>query len=248
VIGLDAGWLERGPLVIGATGGSGTRVVARMARAAGVFLGDRLNESEDPWDLIDLYDRHLNAWLADPVAREPALVEDLGGLLRDHLAPLPAPAPWGWKEPRSLYVLPLLARAFPALRVVHVVRDGRDMAFSSNQNQLRKHGAALLGDRADAVTPDRSLALWTAVNARAAQACAALGDRYLVVRFEDLCHQPVVEAERLLEFLGTGGDARAVADLVEDPGSLARWRTADPATLRRLDAIGGDALARFGYA
>ena len=30
----------------------------------------------------------------------------------------------------------------PALRFLHVVRDGRDMALSENQNQLRKHGEA----------------------------------------------------------------------------------------------------------
>ena len=36
-----------GPYVIGATGGSGTRVTARIVRAAGVYIGTELNPYED---------------------------------------------------------------------------------------------------------------------------------------------------------------------------------------------------------
>ena len=68
--------------------------------------------------------------------------------------------PWGWKEPRSVYLLPFLAAELPGLRFLHVVRDGRDMAFSENQVQLRKHGDAVLGRerRAGGAALDRALA------------------------------------------------------------------------------------------
>ena len=51
-----------------------------------------------------------------------AMLDDLAAVLADHCAPLEAdPRPWGWKEPRSIYLLPFLAphapRApFPARR------------------------------------------------------------------------------------------------------------------------------------
>src|SRR3954471_11566351 len=41
------------PVVIGGTGGSGTRVVARMLRTAGVFMGGRLNSADDALDLAE---------------------------------------------------------------------------------------------------------------------------------------------------------------------------------------------------
>ena len=76
--------------------------------------------------------------------------------------------PWGWKEPRSIYLLPFLHRHLPSLRFLHVVRDGRDMALSANQNQLRKHGDAA-AIPADLSPPERSIALWSWVNLTAAR-------------------------------------------------------------------------------
>ena len=66
---------------------------------------------------------------------ESAMVDDFRRVLEDHCAPIAAnPRPWGWKEPRSIYLLSFLHRHLPALRFLHVVRDGRDMALSKNQN------------------------------------------------------------------------------------------------------------------
>src|SRR5262249_10334108 len=132
------------------TGGSGTRVFARIVRRGGMYIGARLNESEDAVDFGDFSDRWINQF-AD-VRRYPvavSLVEQMRGeldaLLHVHLAMLGGEArAWGWKEPRSIYLLPFFHEAFPNVRFLHVVRDGRDMAYSGNQNQLRKHGAALL--------------------------------------------------------------------------------------------------------
>jgi hypothetical protein len=41
------------PLVIGGTGGSGTRAVARIVMRAGRFMGSRRNRSEDALDIAD---------------------------------------------------------------------------------------------------------------------------------------------------------------------------------------------------
>ena len=73
---LDESLLATGPLVVGATGGSGTRVVARILREAGLFTGSELNESEDAWKLGDYGDRWINLYAGsggDP--GEPAEME-----------------------------------------------------------------------------------------------------------------------------------------------------------------------------
>ncbi len=50
----------------------------------------------------------------------------------------------------------------PGFRFLHFMRDGRDMAFSENQQQLRKHGDAVLtGEAARWKKPARSIALWS---------------------------------------------------------------------------------------
>jgi hypothetical protein len=246
-----------GPNIIGATGGSGTRVVARIVRHAGMFIGTNLNASEDALDFGDYSDRWINIVRAGPPSQCPppttraVMIDDLRATVDRHLAHLDARArAWGWKEPRSIFLLPFFAGQFPVLKFLHVVRDGRDMAYSSNQNQLNKHGHVLLGDRhADASQPVRSIALWSRLNLSTAEyGETILGQRYLRIRFEDLCQAPAPTILRIFEFFDLAGDVDAIAGLeVKAPPSLGRWRTQASDTLRELHRVGGVALERFGY-
>jgi hypothetical protein len=251
-LSLPGGLLDTGPAVIGATGGSGTRVVAQIVREAGLFTGTELNESEDAWRFGDYSDRWINAYLSRrddglPAEVERAMLDDLAALLVEHCAALARGQPWGWKEPRSLYLLPFLHRHLPSLRLLHVVRDGRDMALSTNQNQLRKHGAAA-PIPSDLPVPERSIALWSWVNLRAARYGEEhLGERYLRIKFEDLCASPVEIAGGILRFFELSGDSALALDAVSDPSSLGRWRDDSPATIAALEEYGGRALVELGY-
>jgi len=232
--------------VIGATGGSGTRVLARIVLRGGMFIGSDRNRSEDALDFAAFSDR----WVDEAVAgrRPPEMTAELRALVARQWAGRDGERPWGWKEPRSVYLLPFLAEELQGLRFLHVVRDGRDMAYSDNQVQLRKHGAAVLGV-GDEPAPLRSISLWSEVNLRAADfGERELGERYLRVRFEDLCAEPSAVTEQVLGFFGLDGDAEAIArDEVRPPSSLGRWRGEDPAAVAELEARGGEALRRFGY-
>ena len=250
---LDTRLRELGPGVVGATGGSGTRVIARILRRAGLFVGTELNESEDAWKLGAYSDRWINPYLSSPAELpgtvEAAMLDDLAGVLDEHCAAIAEhPRPWGWKEPRSIYLLPFFHRHLPALRFLHVVRDGRDMALSENQNQLRKHGDAA-GIRADLPPAVRSMSLWSWINLGAKRYGEEhLGDRYLRIRFEDLCATPTPLAGRVLEFFGLNGDPEVAARDVIRPASLGRWRTVDPGTISELETVGRAALSELGYA
>jgi hypothetical protein len=57
-------------------------------------------------------------------------------------------------------------RAFPEFVFIHVLRDGRDMLFSDNQNQPRSYYTDLFGRPGD-VTPEASAAFWSTVNLQA---------------------------------------------------------------------------------
>jgi hypothetical protein len=60
---LTAHLVELGPCLVGATGGSGTRVFARIVRRAGLFIGTNLNVSEDAVDLGAYSDRWINTFM-----------------------------------------------------------------------------------------------------------------------------------------------------------------------------------------
>ncbi len=228
-------------------------MVARILREAGLFIGVELNESEDAWKLGDYSDRWINVFLTQRDGRLPALVEramldDLGVLLVEHCATLEPGRPWGWKEPRSIYLLPFFHQQLPALRFLHVVRDGRDMALSANQNQLRKHGDSA-PIPADLSPSERSMALWSWVNVTTARYGEEhLGDRYLRIRFEDLCSRPAEVARGIVEFFGLTGDPGAAIRTIAPPASLGRWRGEALATIEALEEQGGAALVELGYA
>ena len=176
--------------MIGATGGSGTRVVARMVRTGGMFTGEKLNSYEDAVELGLYSDRWIDRYVAGHARRISMSRWPPTYARSSRTTPSTVPEDaraWGWKEPRSIYLLRFWHETMPSLRFSHFVRDGRDMAFSENQNQLKKHGNAVLGEELRrAKTPVRSIALWNRVNQAAADYGEEVpGARYLRVRFED---------------------------------------------------------------
>src|SRR5215217_5153740 len=65
---------------------------------------------------------------------------------------------------RSILMVPFWHERFPAMRFLHVIRDGRDMAYSEQQNQIRRHGNAILGSDIDRPWPERAMLWWARVN------------------------------------------------------------------------------------
>jgi len=276
----DAIYQGPGPLVIGGTGGSGTRVLARAVRDAGCYLGDTVNIAHDCMAFTGMWGRPFNpeilkglsGWMLRPdelhaaisrygqretrrfsPAEKSALVDDIlrrvAWLLRNRPTP---DTPWGWKFPSSILLLPILDEIFPAMRFIHLVRDGRDMAFSSNQVALRGHGKAFLESESEGLPgPVRAAMLWNRMNMDAVSyGRAAMGERYLVVRFEDLCADPVRELSKIWTFMGFDAalSPEEAARSVAYGGKLGRWRTrADQELLRAVSASAEPGLRTFGY-
>ncbi|HYR22011.1 MAG TPA: sulfotransferase [Chthoniobacterales bacterium] len=247
------------PLVIGATGGSGTRVIARIAKHAGYNLGSRLNSSEDALEFYSFHDAWINPFVSAQRRRETMTPWQSARMKEDFYAAVARHIPeaerrgtrWGWKAPRSIYLLPFLSAQFPQLKFIHLLRDGRDMALSQNQNQLRKHGRAVLSlrERLFHSTAENSMLLWASVNLRAADyGESSLRENYLRVRFEDLCAQPLETTARIVNFLEAPIDPAPIAQAeITAPKTLGRWRDCSPRIISKLEALAATSLRRFGY-
>ena len=247
------------PLVIGATGGSGTRVIARIAKHAGYNLGSRLNSSEDALEFYSFHDTWINPFVSSQRRGESVTPWQSARMKEDFHAALARHIPeaercgtrWGWKAPRSIYLLPFLHAQFAQLKFIHLLRDGRDMALSPNQNQLRKHGRAVLSWRERLLhsTAQSSMLLWADVNLRAADyGEASLRENYLRVYFEDLCAKPLEATAQIVNFLGAPIDPAPIARTeITPPGSLGRWRTCSPQIVSKLETMAATSLRRFGY-
>jgi hypothetical protein len=165
-------------------------------------------------------------------------------------------ARWGWKHPHSYLLLPFLHRMIPNLTFVQVVRDGRDIALSSNQRQLSQYGELLLGQSSAATSAaDRSAAFWSMANCLSADyAETHLGQNYLLLRLEEICADPASALSGLARLLRLSPacysrDNRIPAchGIIAVPTSLGRWRHEPPDRIMALEQAGRPGLVRFGY-
>lgn len=112
---------------------------------------------------------------------------------------------WGFKEPNAHVFLEHLAACYEDLRFVYVARHGLDMAFSSNLNQLRNwgshYGVEVPTDPEQ--LPSAQLDYWIAATRTALErGRRLLGDRFLLVRYDELFPDPQPQLEAYAAFLG----------------------------------------------
>lgn len=155
------------------------------------------------------------------------------------------------------------------VRVVHVVRDSRGVAYSWTKQMARPEATA--GRRLmTRYSPTRSALLWDANNTSLAM-LGRLGVPRLLVRYEDFMADPAAEIRRIAGFAGLPVNARELSFLSPDSVQLTTahtvagnpmrfrvgeislrhddaWRTELPAGQRRLiSALTAPLLSRYGY-
>jgi hypothetical protein len=102
---------------------------------------------------------------------------------------------WGWKEPNSHVVLSHLLRVYPDLRYIHVVRNGLDMMFNSNQNQVK------FWKKFTKLTYRVRLNYWIEVHNKIIALKQQYPDNIFVLKYEDLCINPDQIMNQLTNFL-----------------------------------------------
>jgi len=249
------------PIIVGGSRGSGTRLIRSLLAESNVFMGYDDNDSGDAHVFSLLLQRYINPILQHTHTLDyslsqlsqnlrETLLTEFSTAARHHaiLCP-PSAIQWGWKNPRCMFILPVLQEIYPQMRFIHVVRDGYDMAFSSNQRQSQKHYYALFDEARANMTCEDHAKFWARVNTEVLRwTRRELGDRCLTVRLEDMCDQPEKAIQRLLEWAGLPvQNVGTLRSLVKSPQSLGRWRHQDQAVIAKLERICGEARASFGY-
>jgi len=248
------------PVVLMGRGHSGTRVLAWMCVHLGVTLGTSGPHIEgDPDDvrftnkIKRLAARNLDVTSPARV-REPAL-RRFKAAVSAYYAGLGSPSGmWGWKFPETYLIAPYVAGTFPRAKYLHLVRDGRDVAFKTHLTDNPRHrvGRAVLS---------ACNALGLPEHLRAAASWQYQVDRFdafreqlpasdvLDLRFEDLCTAPRESAERLSAFLGAPmTDAcREYAATGIDTLKIAQYRDQDPRLVDEVERRIGATLRRYRY-
>ena len=242
------------PIVIGGNGHSGTRVFNEILTRGGVFTGiPRLTKRRESEDLriIGL----LNRWVRPYVYSEVSAAESTemkNAFARRLRLYFPFRShPWGFKNPRTMLILPLLDELFPGMKFVHVIRDGRDISLGNPFAADNPLVDAFLSDDERGLAPEAKMILfWGRSNKKAYDyGQAHMQGRYLMMRWEDLCDHPDKKSAELLQFAsGDVAGTETIARVVRRPKSIGRWRTFPRTTRKLVVDHGRPWLKLFQYA
>jgi hypothetical protein len=262
------------PVVVFNKSHSGSRLLARLLAASGVFMGADRNASEDALPLLKLVQYFVQHYHPDASALwdetrpvDGALLGLVEGVFADHLRGHDGIEAWGWKLCETVYALPLIDFLFPGARFVHLIRDGRDVAFSDHVAPVEPfwqkvfvdavgvghwrglaYGTmARIGYRLDAGR--YNMQHWCNAVSLGRRYGAMLHGRYLEVRYEALCREFEAEAARVLGYAGAPDAAAGIAALrgevsLDGVGKFRRqpwWRR------RRVAQYGRPLLKSLGY-
>ncbi len=212
----------------------------------GLFLGNRLNGSEDSIEWVGaLYESAVRKLTHGPPLCGP-WHEEVSGCAESILTggQWQKGQLWGWKLPETMLILPEVMHAFPNATIIHLVRHPVDTCLraphvtSQTNNPV---GAATLraayswlGWRRDPEDDDdyiRNSASWVYQVQRVIRFGRELGpNRYIEIRFEDLCDDAQTVSDAIARFLDIPVTISAVGGII-DSKRRRSWVTGDSKAL-----------------
>jgi hypothetical protein len=251
------------PVVLMGRGKSGTRLLSLACGQLGVALG--LTPRLPAADIDHRGFRQTVKWLArrnfaaeslaqvppGDVLRFEQAMERAWRLLRRRA---PGASAWGWKWPETYLITPIVYAAFPQGRFIHMVRDGRDVAFKRHlTDDLRRPLGRAMLEHLGIVDQPRHLQAarsWQyQVEAYLRFAARIPAEQRLELTYEDLCRSPVETVGRIAGFLGlpfTAASQDWVAQNIQ-ARDLSQFRRAPPEQVREVETLIGGTLTRLGY-
>src|SRR4051794_20088380 len=156
------------PVIILGMHRSGTTMIAELLDRLGLFVGTKVQGDHEAVYFLDINEElftQIHAFWDNPQPvvsffNEPRAVEMSARCVRTDILSRSAAEflgwkrylkyktlerldmPWGWKDPRTVFTLPLWLQLFPRARIINSVRNGGDVASS-----LRVRERKMLDDR-----------------------------------------------------------------------------------------------------
>jgi hypothetical protein len=236
---------ERAVLFTG-RGGSGTRLLSRLAVDAGVFIGNEVNASGDSTEWTELTYRMVVAVGGRrDLPHESRYRKEIRATAERVLGA--RRGRWGLKLPEMMLVLPMFVDAFPEAQVIHLTRH--PVTASLRRTHLTSRldnpiGAVALptayefcGRTVDQIATDgphlHNACAWnyqvTRVSHYARQQLPAR--QYCELKYESVCRCPDEALETVRSYLGVVG--AGTTSIIVDPGRTGPSHRGDP----RVQAI-----------
>jgi hypothetical protein len=178
-------------------------------------------------------------------------IEQAWRLLRERSPAAPA---WGWKWPETYLIAPIVHATFPQGRFIHMVRDGRDLAFKRHltDDMGRPLGRAILTHLGMTEQPRylQAARSWQfQVEAYLRFAAGIPESQRLELTYEDMCRKPGETVTRIAAFLQVPFTPQAREWVQQNIAArdLSQYRRAPPEQVRQVEALIGATLVKLGY-
>ncbi len=133
---------------------------------------------------------------------------------------------WGWKEPNTHLVIDRFLKFSPKLKFIYVYRNGLDMAYSSNQNQLKIFGDIFLNEEHVEITPKNALKYWCKVHKRMQKLTRLYPENIYLLDFDHLCQESQRSIRDIFLFMGLSDTVidKYVTSIFQLPSSFKRYK------------------------
>jgi len=280
---------NRQPIIIVGMHRSGTSMVSELLDQLGLFVGRQLQDDHESTFFLDLNDQIMNrvsaAWdypgpLLDFLACEEAvrmtaeaLEADLSSrriknfLLKGSLENFDKP--WGWKDPRTVFTLPVWLRLFPQARLVYIIRNGIDVAKSLMvrerkllklrterfDQRMKKSSFRSHLDRAGykgsprCLTMQGAFNLWEEYVRQADANLHGLSNPIHALKYEDMLGDPKRHLPELAKFCELSPTPDKIEKAIgQIDGSRAMAFTSDPTSAAFYETVKANPwMTKFGY-
>jgi len=132
---------------------------------------------------------------------------------------------WAWKEPNTHIIIDKILEYSPDLKFIYVYRNGLDMAFSFNQQQLKFWGEIFLNKFQLEITPKNSLNYWCKVHQRMKSIQKMYPENIYMLDLDRLCDNIGESLSHLFDFLGIENvEINKYKEIFIKPKSIGRYR------------------------
>lgn len=241
------------PLIILGFHHSGTRLLAELLAQCGLFQVSPTTTYE--WKYFqDLNDKIWERWwdldgISEDVLQSRSGRIDEQEILDGLVSHGYKNGVWGFKDPRTCSTLATWLKVFPNAKVVHIIRDPRDVLGTlpdtyskfTPQNEI----------------PQDDLQFWSDLWVKNIDMIESVGPRcssFTTLRYEDLCATPLKELDRIVNDLGMSEELRVekaqIGKINSEEKKYLKWLRAEKlekGQVELIERITDAQMQQFGY-
>ncbi len=220
------------PFIIIGMHRSGTSLLSEILNESGIFMGNDLTGDKESRFFQSLnrqlFQQNNLSWINPgiPVVTDGVKLNNTGMFihyLRARSRPLQflklaTGSKWGWKDPRNTFALNYWLSIFPNAKVIHIYRNGMDVALSLYNRNIRLGK----GDKWYEISLEDKLngfLLWDKYVTQGFSYQQQLNNRMLTVQYEELLKCNIIEVKRLEIFTGKSLEKNISKKVIKEKAS-----------------------------